>query len=83
MEEAIALANDTKYGLGGYVFTEDKNNFDNIASQLETGMIQMNTASYVVPSSPFGGIKESGIGREHGKFGFHDLSTPKLVSFEK
>ncbi len=82
-EESVALANDTKYGLGGYVFTEDRENFDTIASQLETGMVQMNTASYVVPSSPFGGIKESGIGREHGKFGFQDLSSPKLVSLEK
>lgn len=82
-EEAIELANDTKYGLGGYVFTESKRGVETIASQLETGMIQMNTASYVVPCSPFGGIKESGIGREHGKFGFQDLSSPKLVSIEK
>lgn len=81
--EAIKLANDTKYGLGGYVFTEDKARFARVALQIETGMVQMNNAGYVQPPTPFGGCKLSGIGREHGKFGFHELSNVKVVAKEK
>ncbi|MCB9791035.1 aldehyde dehydrogenase [Candidatus Nomurabacteria bacterium] len=80
--EAIELANDTKYGLGGYVFTEDKSKFRDVALEIDSGMIQVNNTSYVTPSSPFGGYKVSGIGREHGKFGFHELSQIKLISEE-
>ncbi len=82
-DEAIELANDTKYGLGGYIFTEDKNKFTRVAQQINSGMIQNNNAGYVQPQSPFGGYKRSGIGREHGKYGFHELSQIKLVSYEK
>ncbi len=81
--EAIKLANDTKYGLGGYVFTEDKKRVNKIAQELKTGMIQTNNASYLQPCSPFGGYKESGIGREHGKFGFYELTQIKVVAEEK
>jgi len=82
-EEAIKLANDTKYGLGGYVFTEDNERFARVASQIQTGIIQHNTAGYVQPPTPFGGCKLSGIGREHGKFGFHELSNIKVIAKEK
>lgn len=82
-EEAIALANDTKYGLGGYIFTEDKKRFEKVASHIQTGMIQVNNTGYVKPPSPFGGCKFSGIGREHGKFGFHELSNIKVIAKEK
>ncbi len=78
-KEAILLANDTKYGLGGYVFTGDKDRFKRVALQIESGMIQQNNTSYVTPSSPFGGCKISGIGRENGKYGFFDLTEVKLV----
>lgn len=81
--EAVELANDTKYGLGGYIFTEDKTKFMQLASQIESGMIQMNEAGYVQPPTPFGGCKASGIGREHGKFGFHELSSIKVIAREK
>ncbi len=82
-EEAINLANDTKYGLVGYVFTKDKEKFKRVAFEVKTGMIQQNNTSYVTPSSPFGGCKISGIRREHGKFGFNDLSELKLIVQEK
>lgn len=82
-EQAIKMANDTKYGLGGYVFTQNKETFNRIAAQIQTGMVQMNNAGYVVPASPFGGCKLSGMGREHGKFGFQDLSQVKVVAEEK
>lgn len=82
-EEAIDLSNDTKYGLGAYVFTEDKEKALRAASQLNAGMVAINNASYLQPCSPFGGYKESGIGREHGKFGFSELTQVKVVATEK
>lgn len=82
-EEAIKLANDTEYGLGGYVFTEDTRRFERVSKEIETGMVQMNNASYLSPSTPFGGCKISGMGREHGKFGFHEVTQIKTLSVEK
>lgn len=66
-QEAIALANDTEYGLGAYVFTASQDTFAHIARRIESGMVQMNQVNYCIPSDPFGGYKSSGIGREHGK----------------
>lgn len=81
-EEAVALANDTKYGLGAFVFTENKEKAIRVASQIDSGMIGINNASYLQPCSPFGGYKDSGIGREHGKFGFAELTQIKVVAYE-
>jgi len=83
VEEAINLANDTKYGLGSYIFTKDKNLAVKVASQIEAGMVGVNNAYYGQPCSPFGGQKHSGMGRDHGVFGFHDLTQLKVVAFEK
>lgn len=82
-DEAIKLANDTKYGLGAYIFTKNKERSVKVASQIDTGMVSINNASYLQPCSPFGGYKESGIGREHGKFGFAELTQVKVVAIEK
>ncbi|MEK7556700.1 MAG: aldehyde dehydrogenase family protein, partial [Patescibacteria group bacterium] len=82
-EEAIQLANDTKYGLGSYIFTKDKDRAARVAGMLEAGMVSVNNVTYLQPSSPFGGYKQSGIGREHGKFGFSDVSQVKVVATEK
>ncbi len=82
-EEAIALANDTMYGLGGYVFTQDKAKFERVALQINTGMVSQNNLGYCKESNPFGGYKKSGMGREHGKFGFHDVTQIKIVAIEK
>lgn len=82
-EKAISIANDTKYGLGGYVFTEDKELARKVVGELKTGMISINNAMYLQPTSPFGGYKDSGIGREHGKYGFYDLTQVKVVAEEK
>lgn len=83
LREAIELANDTKYGLWAYVFTEDEEGFDDIAREMESGMVQLNNVNYCIPASPFGGYKESGIGREHGKWGFHEFSNIKTISKPK
>jgi succinate-semialdehyde dehydrogenase/glutarate-semialdehyde dehydrogenase len=82
-EEAVTLANDTQYGLGSYIFTEDKQLAARVASKIEAGMVGINNAYYGQPCSPFGGQKLSGMGRDHGVFGFHDLTKIKVVAFEK
>lgn len=82
-EEAVALANDTKYGLGSYVFTKDKKKAARVAAKLKTGMVSVNNAYYVVPQSPFGGYKDSGLGREHGQYGLRELCQLKVVATEK
>lgn len=61
LEEAIDLGNDTDYGLGGYVFTENHDTFRYLASELKTGEVQHNTLNYCIPENPFGGYKRSGI----------------------
>jgi succinate-semialdehyde dehydrogenase / glutarate-semialdehyde dehydrogenase len=83
IEEAISLANDTEYGLGAYVFTEDRDLFAQVAREIESGMVQMNTLNYCIPESPFGGYKKSWIGREHGKWGFHEFCNIKVTSMPK
>lgn len=82
-DEAIKMANDTKYGLGSYIYTKDKNKALEISSRIDAGMVSINNASYLQPCSPFGGYKDSGIGREHGKFGFAELTQVKIVAIEK
>jgi succinate-semialdehyde dehydrogenase / glutarate-semialdehyde dehydrogenase len=80
LKEAIELANDTLYGLWGYVFTENRDMFRSIASELKTWEVQHNTLNYCIPENPFGGYKLSGIGREHGHWGFHEFCNIKVTS---
>jgi len=79
-EEAVALANDTQYGLGAYVFTEDPARARRIALAIDSGLVGVNGCSYFAPSSPFGGWKGSGFGREHSKYGFHEVTQTKVVA---
>ena len=81
-EEAISLANDTVYGLGGYIFTRDNEKAKRVADRLKTGMVAINNATYVMPCNPFGGYKKSGIGREHGKYGLREICQIKIISME-
>ena len=82
-EEAISLANETRYGLGSIIFTKDKDRAQRIASRIEAGNVEINGANHWLPCNPFGGYKESGIGREHGEIGFQELCQIKLISEEK
>lgn len=82
-EEAITLANDTKYGLGSIIFTKDKERARRVASKIESGNVEINGAIHWLPCNPFGGYKESGIGREHGEAGLRELCQIKLISEEK
>jgi succinate-semialdehyde dehydrogenase/glutarate-semialdehyde dehydrogenase len=82
-EEAIALANDTKFGLGAWVMTEDQEHFERVARRVESGMVTQNNVEYWSPKNPFGGYKQSGIGRLHGEYGFHEMTQVKLVTSRK
>lgn len=81
--EAIELANDTTYGLGAYIFTQDKSLMERVAAKIQSGMVGQNNLSYIKPCDPFGGYKQSGMGREHGKYGFEDVTQVKVVAREK
>lgn len=83
IDEAIELGNDTIYGLGGYVFTTNKETFEKVSKELKTGMVSCNNLAYSLPKNPFGGTKASGLGRVRGKWGFRELCNIKVVAFEK
>ncbi len=78
-EEAIALANDSDYGLGGSVFTQDIERGKRVASRIETGMVFINHPTWTAADLPFGGIKNSGYGRELSNHGIHEFVNKKLV----
>lgn len=82
-DEAIALANDSQYGLSGYIYTQNKERALKVGRQLQTGNISINAANYVIPQDPFGGYKNSGLGREHGKQGLRELCSLKLIALKK
>jgi acyl-CoA reductase-like NAD-dependent aldehyde dehydrogenase len=79
-EEAIQLANDTVYGLGAHVFSKDKKRALRVASRIEAGCIDVNQGNHWLACNPFGGYKESGMGREHGKYGFQELCRLKVIA---
>ncbi len=81
--QAIRMANDTKYGLGAYIFTADNERFMRVAQQLESGMVSQNTLSYINVCNPFTGYKMSGGGREHAQFGFDDVTQIKVIARQK
>ena len=82
-DQALKLANDTKFGLGAYVFTKDSKKFTQIANQLDSGMISQNKLSYVNICNPFTGYKMSGGGHEHAQFGFNEVTQIKVIVKEK
>lgn len=78
-DEAIALANDSDFGLGGSVFTKDIDRGRRVASRVETGMMFINNIDWTDAELPFGGIKDSGYGRELGDMGIQQFVNKKLV----
>ncbi|WP_026919612.1 NAD-dependent succinate-semialdehyde dehydrogenase [Gordonia shandongensis] len=79
-DEAVRLANDTEFGLVSYVMTESVDRGFAIAEQLEAGMVGFNTGLVSNPAAPFGGIKQSGLGREGGPTGIEEFLETKYVS---
>jgi len=82
-DEAIALANDSDFGLGGSVFTKDIARGKRVASRVDTGMMFINNISWSDAELPFGGIKDSGYGRELGDMGIQEFVNKKLVRYAK
>lgn len=71
-EEAIMFANDTPFGLASYFFTEDHHRAWRVAERLEAGIVALNTGSMAMEMAPFGGVKQSGLGREGGEAGLQE-----------
>jgi succinate-semialdehyde dehydrogenase/glutarate-semialdehyde dehydrogenase len=78
-EEAIKLANDTPYGLGSYVFTTDPDQALRVADRIEAGMVFVNAVGAEGVELPFGGVKQSGFGRELGRYGADEFVNKKLI----
>jgi succinate-semialdehyde dehydrogenase/glutarate-semialdehyde dehydrogenase len=78
-QEAIDLANDSPYGLGGSVITKDVERGKRIARQIDTGMVFINQSTWTAPDLPFGGVKNSGYGRELSELGISEFVNKKLI----
>ncbi len=78
-EEAIRMANDTQYGLASYFYTRDLGRSWRVAEGLEYGIVGINTGLISTAEAPFGGVKESGIGREGSKYGIDDYLSIKYL----
>jgi succinate-semialdehyde dehydrogenase/glutarate-semialdehyde dehydrogenase len=79
-EEVIALANDTEYGLVSYVYTKDLARGLRVSEQLETGMVALNRGLVSDPAAPFGGVKQSGLGREGAHHGLFEFTEAKYIA---
>jgi succinate-semialdehyde dehydrogenase/glutarate-semialdehyde dehydrogenase len=80
VDDAISRANDTDWGLVGYVATQDIDNALNVAERLDVGMVGINSGVVSTPSAPFGGVKQSGLGREGGRTGIDEYLETKYIS---
>jgi acyl-CoA reductase-like NAD-dependent aldehyde dehydrogenase len=82
--EAVELANDSEFGLGASVWTADRQKGERIARRIESGMVWINDHSYShgACQCSWGGVKDSGIGRSHSKFGFYECVNIKLMSWD-
>ncbi len=79
-EQAVVLANDTEYGLAAYVFTRDLKRGLAVAGRIEAGMVGLNRGLVSDPAAPFGGVKQSGLGREGGVHGILEYLEAKYIA---
>lgn len=77
--EALELANDTEFGLASYLFTRDVSRVWRMSSKLESGMVGVNEVVMASGEVPFGGVKQSGIGREGGIYGLDEYMETKYI----
>ncbi|MEO0714219.1 MAG: aldehyde dehydrogenase family protein, partial [Pseudomonadota bacterium] len=79
-DDAMRIANDSRYGLGGGIFTRDEGKARKLArDHFDTGMVRINSFGAADPNMPFGGVKDSGFGREHGGFGMREFVNVKAI----
>ncbi|MFO1303318.1 MAG: NAD-dependent succinate-semialdehyde dehydrogenase [Burkholderiales bacterium] len=80
-EEVVAMANDSEFGLASYFYTRDVGRAWRVAEQLEAGMVGVNTGLITTQVAPFGGVKQSGLGREGSKYGIDEYVEVKYICF--
>ena len=78
-DEAIRAANDTPFGLASYFYSQDVRRIDRVSRGLETGLVGINEGAISSEAAPFGGVKESGYGREGSKYGLDDYLSIKYL----
>ncbi|MDF2049310.1 NAD-dependent succinate-semialdehyde dehydrogenase [Arthrobacter sp. Cr_A7] len=81
-DEAITAANDSEYGLAAYVFTEDLRRGLRVCERIESGMVALNRGLVSDPAAPFGGVKQSGLGREGAHQGLLDFTETKYIALD-
>jgi succinate-semialdehyde dehydrogenase/glutarate-semialdehyde dehydrogenase len=79
-DEVVRMANDTEFGLAGYFFSKDIGRVMRVAQRLQCGMVGVNTGKISASEAPFGGVKESGYGREGSKYGLSEYQNIKSVT---
>ena len=79
-EDAIRIANESIYGLSGQIFSKDQDRALRVARRIRTGTMNVNGAAFFSPDAPFGGYKQSGVGREMGPEGFEEYLQSKTVA---
>jgi succinate-semialdehyde dehydrogenase/glutarate-semialdehyde dehydrogenase len=82
VSDAVAQANDTEYGLAAYVYTRDLATGLRVSEALEAGMVGLNRGILSDPAAPFGGVKQSGLGREGGHDGLLEYMETKYIAFD-
>jgi betaine-aldehyde dehydrogenase len=82
-EEAVSLANASRYGLSGSLYTRDLGRAMRVARAIETGVLSVNSSRSVFLEAPFGGVKESGLGRELGLAALEHYTETKTVFFSE
>jgi succinate-semialdehyde dehydrogenase/glutarate-semialdehyde dehydrogenase len=80
-DEAVSIANDTPFGLAAYFFTKDVNRAWRVAERIEAGMVSINDGIFSNEVIPFGGVKESGLGREGARQGLDEYMELKYLCF--
>lgn len=81
-DQAVAMANDTDYGLMSYVFARDQGEGIDVARRMESGMVAVNRGVASAPAAPFGGMKESGLGREGGFHGIYEFLETQYIAVD-
>ena len=82
-DEVLRIANDTQWGLAGYVYTKDLDRALRVSERLEVGMVGLNTGLVSNPAAPFGGVKQSGLGREGGRVGIDEYLEYKYIAMPR
>ncbi len=78
-DEVLGFANDSRYGLGAYLHTNDVRRIQRFVREIEAGTVAVNGLGRISPATPFGGTKESGFGREGGRAGIEEMMRRKTV----